>query len=332
MDNSAIVVDQSCADEVCISFLHLPLEIRQQIYRHVLDAHPRVERELPGYPARGIRRYVTSRITRQNQSASIAREAASYQPLPSSKPLGYIPRNLLCACKQIYTEARLVPFQTNELVFTEWMTSAVSYCEAVLRPMQSWQRAAIRHVRFTMGLHELYDRPANEHGLSPSFRCRLEHVCALLPGVRTMRINLSSGDFPTAWFEKGRDRDETTMKEDWSGGRRWIDEGLRKMGSLRVVEIECSFLVWMTPAWLPRAEKQRVEEELALRWCAKVEEILNEGRPDGMRTRVFAVTSVGGSSPKDSCSGMEAGPLAEADALTLSFMPSSLGVDFSGTM
>ncbi|KAH8906269.1 hypothetical protein BR93DRAFT_979373 [Coniochaeta sp. PMI_546] len=319
---SNVADDPLPADGAYISFLYLPYEIRQQIYRDVLEANPRVERELPGYPARRVSRYVTSPITPRNEIVITGGKSSRYQPIPSTRPLGYIPHNLLRTCKQIYYEARLFPFQTNEFVFTEWLTSAVSYCEAVLRCMQAWQRGSIRHVRFTMGLHELYDRPANERGARPSYQSRLDRICEQLPAVRTMRINLSCGNFPTEWFEKDLDSDQVTLKEDWSGGRRWIDEGLRKMSALRVVEIQCSFLAWMTPSNLPRAEKQRVEEELALSWCAKVEEILNGGRPEGTDAQVVAVTGT-----RDSCLGM-----TEVDALTLSFMPSSLSVDFSGSM
>jgi hypothetical protein len=193
--------------------------------------------------------------------------------------------------------------------------------------MQLWQRSEIRHVRFTMGLHELYERPANGVEARPSYQFRLDRICALLPAVRTIRLNLSSGTFPTEWFEKDSERDEVTIREDWGGGRRWIDEGLRKMSALRVVEIECSFLKWMTPSGLPHDEKKSVEEGLALGWCAKVEDLLNEGRPEEVRTKIVAVATA-----RDSCSGMEAGPLGAVDALTLSFMPSSLSVDFSGSM
>lgn len=237
-----------------------------------------------------------------------------------------MPHNLLRTCKQIYYEARLIPFQTNEFVFTEWMTSAVGFCNAVLLCMQPWQRSAIRHVRFAMGLYELYDQPANERGARP-YQFRLDRVCGQLSAVQTMRINLSCGNFPTEWFERELDKEEVTMKEDWSGGRRWIDEGLRKMGALKVVEIECSFLVWMTPSGLPAAEKNRVENELALGWCAKVEDILNEGRPEDMRTRVVAVTS-----RRPLSSRTEAGPPAVVDASTQYFMPSSLSVNFGGSI
>jgi hypothetical protein len=311
-------MDQFHPDGIYTSFLHLPCEIRQQIYRDVLELNPRVERELPGYPARHIPRYVTAPITPPTQSQIITCKAASYRSLPSYRPLGYIPHNLLRTCKQVYYEARLLPFQTNEFVFTQWMTSATCYCEAVLRPMQPWQRDAIRHVRFAMGLEELSDRSSVN-----VYACQLERVCALLPAVRTMRMDLSCRVSPTEWFEKD-DKDGVTMRDDWSGGRRWIDEGLRKMGALRVLEIECSFVVWMTPSRLSLDEKKGVEEELALGWCGKVDEILNEGRPEEMKTRVVAVANA-----QDSRSGLGA-KAAEEDALTLSHMPSGLGVYSSG--
>ncbi|KAB5584805.1 hypothetical protein GE09DRAFT_4745 [Coniochaeta sp. 2T2.1] len=309
------------ADRVCTSFLHLPLEMREQIYRDVLENNPQLERELPGYPARERPKHLTAPITTPGNKSS------TYKPLPSSRPLGYIPSSLLQTCRQIYHEARLVPFTTNEFVFTEWMTSATSHCDAVVRCLEPWQRKAIRHVRFAMGLHELYDDPVNERGHRPAYSHRLDCVLAQLPGVRTVRLNLTSGIFPTPWFERDVETEEVKVKskDDWRGGRRWIDQGLGKMPALRTVEIECCFLVWMTPAKVSVEEKSRAEEQLAVGWCATVEEVLNEGREEGEeRTRVVAVAK-----PRDweaGGSGVRCRPQTVEDALTLSFMPSGLGL------
>ena len=310
------------ADGAYVSFLHLPYEIREQIYLEVLNLNPRIERELSGYPARHVPRYATVPIRPLPQSEAKAGGGTSYKSLSSTRPLGYIPHIILSTCKQIYHESRLLPFQTNEFVFTHWMTSATSYCEAVLRPMRAWQRDAIRHVRFDMGLEELSDMSSVN-----VYTCPLERVCALLPGVRTMRMNLSCGVFPTDWFEKDGETGEVRIREDWCGGRRWIEEGLREMGGLRVLEVECSFLAWVTPPRGSREEKKRVDEELALGWCGRVEEILNQGRVGERRTRVVAVASA-----TNACSGDKGEWLAETDVLMLSYMPSAPGNEFSGFM
>ncbi|KAB5567031.1 hypothetical protein GE09DRAFT_755049 [Coniochaeta sp. 2T2.1] len=321
---SNLCLDPPYVDRVCTSFLHLPLEIREQIYRDVLDNNPQLERELPGYPARERPKHVTAPI-------AIPGKSSTYKPLPSSRPLGYIPSALLQTCRQIYHEARRQPFTTNEFVFTEWMTSATSHCDAVLRSLKPWQRKAIRHVRFAMGLHELYDDPVNERGHRPAYSHRLDCVLAQLPGVRTVRLNLTSGIFPTPWFERDVETEEVKVKsrDDWRGGRRWIDEGLGKMPELRTVEVECSFLVWMTPAKVSVEEKRSVEEELAVGWCARVEEVLNEGREGEEWTRVVAVAK-----PRDeeAGSGVRCRPQAVEDALTLSFMPSGLGLGLMGAL
>jgi len=316
------MADPLHADGASISFLRLPYEIREQIYLEVLELNPRVERELSGYPARHIPRYVTVPIRSLPQPQAEAGKATSYKPLPSSRPLGYVPHNLLSTCKQIYHESRLLPFQTNEFVFVHWMTSATSYCDAVLRPMRAWQRDAIRHVRFEMGLEELSDRSSLN-----VYTCQLEHVCALLPGVRTMRMDLSCGVFPTDWFERDGETGEVRIREDWSGGRRWIEEGLREMRELRVVEVECSFLAWVTAPMGSREGKKRADDVLALGWCGKVEEILNQGRVGGRRTRVVAVANA-----RDACLGDRWTWLSKADALTLSYMPSAPGNEFSELM
>lgn len=302
----------SCRDGAYFSFLHLPSEIRQQIYRDVLELHPRVERELPGYPARPVPRYVTTPIKSNAQSPPAHEAAVRYQPLPSSRPLGYIPHSLLRTCKQIYYEARALPFSTNEFVFTPWMTSATSYCEALLRPMRVWQRGAIKHVRFALVLEELSDRfSVNMHA------CQLERVCSLLPAVRAMRMGLSCAVFPTEWFDTD-EKGEITVRADWSGGRRWIDEGLRKMGALRVLEIEYSFPARITPSKTASREKKKGVEELALGWCERVDEILNKGRPEGTRTKVVAVASAGHTCARTGCRG-----LAGADDVEYLFMPNA---------
>jgi hypothetical protein len=324
------MVNPSYADGSCISLLDLPGEIRHQIYLYVLELHPRVDRELPGYPARHIARYVTEPIRPPLPSVAIASIATNYKPLPSSRPLCYMPHNLLRTCKQIYYEARLVPFQTNEFVFTEWMTSATSYCDAILRSMQPWQRQAIRHVCFAMGLGEL------SPGLSSTAKqadqtisdCQFGSVCAMLPGVRTMRMNLSCGVFHTEWFEQNVQTGELKMKEEWGErGRRWIHEGLARMGDLRVMEIECAFLTWLTPPTGSPDDKRKDDAMFALAWCKKVEEILNEGLSEKAGTRVVAVTDV-----RNSRADMSRGQPSHAGALALSYMSSGFGIEFSSSI
>lgn len=319
---SNVCLGPSCTDGTYMSFLHLPIELRQQIYRELLELHPRVERELPGYPARSVPRYVTVPIKSHTPSAGRAREAVRYRPLPSWRPLGYIPHSLLRTCKQIYYEARTLPFNTNEFVFTPWMSSATSYCEAVVRPMEPWQRDAVRHVRFAVAVEELSGRSSSVI-VHP---CQLERVCALLPGVRTMRISLSCAVFPTVWFATD-ERGEVTVRGDWGCGRRWIDEGLRKMSALRVLEIEFSFPAWMASPGASSHEKKRAEEELAVRWCGRVDEILNEGRSEEIRTRVVAVAI-----ERHACSGLNSRGLAEADDATLLSMHLGSTTDASASI
>jgi hypothetical protein len=264
-------------DSTSISFLHLPPEIRHQIYLEILTTNPFVPRAPPGYPPRLVRPYTTVPLPHLLPSTK--------QLLPSSRGTGYIPHTLLRTCKQIYAEARPLPFATNEFVFDTWMTDALAYAAVFLRGLAPWQRAALRYVR----IHAEAGWFADGHAALGTWI----RVCGLFSGVEGLRLQIVGEGVPGAWFEVCGMGEEgvVVMKEDWNGsGGRWIVDGLRKMEALRRLEVEMGF--FGGGCFLPGRLPPEGREAVAGRWMGKLEEMVNEGREEDGKVVVVGVRSV----------------------------------------
>ncbi|RFU78883.1 hypothetical protein TARUN_3364, partial [Trichoderma arundinaceum] len=75
--------------------------------------------------------------------------------LSSERPLAGVPSDLLCACRQIYFEARTLPFENNEFVFLNWFSSGLNAAAAVTKSQRPWQRLAMRYVRLEIMAEDL---------------------------------------------------------------------------------------------------------------------------------------------------------------------------------
>ncbi len=53
-------------------------------------------------------------------SESLSHVEVQPRLLPQSRPIGFVPGSLLQTCRQVYEEARLVPFHENEFLFVSW--------------------------------------------------------------------------------------------------------------------------------------------------------------------------------------------------------------------
>lgn len=113
--------------------LALPLELRLQIYSHALTLQsPKTPDKVAG----------TARLLFTSQICT----------------------SLLLVNRQIYHEARLLPFQVNDWIFTECFRSSVFSAHLFLAKLETWQRAALRSLEIAVVGREIVERRRREEG------------------------------------------------------------------------------------------------------------------------------------------------------------------------
>ncbi|CAI4219341.1 unnamed protein product [Parascedosporium putredinis] len=160
-DNPAFPTTTTSPNTRPVSLLDLPLEIRLQIYSWVHLLHPFQYRELaPGYPAPAVQPYRTAHLP--------------------PRPFAYMPTALLLASRQIYHEARGIPYAANEFSFCPIFCSGLAAAAALVGRAAPWQRRSLRYLTLRMGLAD-------------ALRMLRREWCALtagLEGARGLRPSL----------------------------------------------------------------------------------------------------------------------------------------------
>ncbi|KAF9878599.1 hypothetical protein CkaCkLH20_04091 [Colletotrichum karsti] len=266
--------------------LNLPYEIRLQIYGWVHAMHPIQHAQLaPWYPTPTYSAYHLKLIkpgegtegpavrgkgtadaddTRDRKDATITANGTddNEEPLLSPhRPLCGLPSALLRTSRQVYEECRTIPMQTNEFVFVNWFSSGLWAARAFTRGLKGWQRDSMRFTRLEM---------LGRDFTGPALREWVELCACWASGLRGLRLKIliGGGIFePTATFAALNNNAEAQAMDisRFPEPRpEWIEEGLRKMGCLRRLEVELSVLDW--------------DDEQKIEWCNSLEGILNEGR------------------------------------------------------
>lgn len=135
----------------------LPLELRLQIYSHALALHS------PKEP-----KHATQATT----------------PLFADE----ICTSLLLVSRQIYHEARLLPFQVNTFTFTKCFGSSVFSARRFLAKLKDWQRMALRSVEIAVVGREIVEKWRRKEGW--------EAVIALLNDCERVdvKVRIQEGD------------------------------------------------------------------------------------------------------------------------------------------
>lgn len=196
--------------------------------------------------------------------------------LSSERPLSGIPTGLLCACRQIYFEARTLPFENNEFVFLNWFSSGLNAASAVTKSQRSWQRLAMRYVRMEIMAEDLARVGALKKwaDLCGGSDERRESWTRGLRGLR-LKIVGQVGRKHTENAQEVEDKYVDGLEEE-GGARRWVEGGkLAEMKNLERLEIEIIKNAWGTP------------EKMA--WCAEVEAALREF---GSRAEVVSMARI----------------------------------------
>ncbi|KAF5598484.1 hypothetical protein FPCIR_3047 [Fusarium pseudocircinatum] len=215
-----------------LTFLSLPLEIRLNIYHWLHLMCPVRHAQLaPWYPTPVHCQYILHRVdadTATKEDKTNRDEQKDLGLLSPFRPLSGLPTSLLRTNRQIYSEARLLPFTQNEFVFVNWFASGLWAARAFTRALAPWQRGSLRYVRL-----EVLARDVVVGGAG---REEWRALCTeWASGVRGLRMKMVLGASTSV-----------VTGPEFGGGvgrraeaaRRWVGEGLALMERLERVEME----------------------------------------------------------------------------------------------
>lgn len=192
--------------------------------------------------------------------------------LGSDRPLAGMPSDLLATCRQIYFEARGLPFEHNEFVFLNWFSSGLNAAAAVTKAQRPWQRTAMRFVRLEIMAEDLARSAALKKWAELCGRGRTESWIRGLRGLRLKivgQVGRRSGD--------DEDLDEfVDGLEEAGGAARWVEGGrLAELEHLERLEIEIIKNAW--------GSKEKMD------WCAAVQAAL---RARGSQAEVVSMARI----------------------------------------
>jgi hypothetical protein len=194
---------------------------------------------------------------------------------------GKIPTGLLACCKQIYKEARLIPFEQNSFAFVNGFWSGVYTARQFSRSLDLWQNGAMRWVAVDVLGRELVETGLGLRGEADKGR-EWSELCILWKGVWGLKLGIkgkvalnkkaeidgSSGwngemasDKVSSVFDRSSDlrsQYEHILNTDLD----WIPHGLLSMKSLRCIEIEI--------------EDRDISRDTKLSFCKSLGRLLNK--------------------------------------------------------
>ncbi|KAH6692340.1 hypothetical protein F5X68DRAFT_57793 [Plectosphaerella plurivora] len=267
------------------NLLDLPLEIRLQIYNWLLLLGPLKHAQLaPWYPTPTYSAYYVGFVKPSRPASDCDDEAqkikpASEQPAPKllcpDRPICGLPTALLQSSRQIYEEARLLPFEQNEFVFVNWFSSGLWAARAFTRPLSQWQKDATRYIRI-----ELLARDFTGAGLQ-EWVTLCEAWSANLRGLR-LKILIGGGIIePAVTFAELNgtpEHDAMNLYCDPEPRPAWIREGLEKLRSITNIEVELASLDW--------------DCDKKIEWCAALEKMLDEDLGRQQKVKVSCVAKL----------------------------------------
>jgi hypothetical protein len=115
------------------SFLHLPLEIRLQIYLEILYSHPAKHVFLALEPS-------------QDHHTTYTYHPSTHRPRFPQRSVCKLPTSLLLTCRTIYLESRELPFTQCLFTFISQYHSALYCAKTFLSARDPWQRDSIRSI------------------------------------------------------------------------------------------------------------------------------------------------------------------------------------------
>ncbi|KAJ4261536.1 hypothetical protein NW762_006963 [Fusarium torreyae] len=218
--------------ETKLTFMSLPLEIRLHIYHWLHLLCPVRHAQLaPWYPTPVHCQYILQPVDPDDESGR-ADSKRKTEPelglLSPYRPLSGLPTNLLRTNRQIYSEARLIPFTQNEFVFVNWFASGLWAARAFTRALAPWQRAALRYVRLEVLARDVVVGGAGRE----EWRALCSEWASGVRGLRMKMVLGASMSVVTGPAFGGG------VGQRAEAARRWVGEGLGLMVRLEKVEME----------------------------------------------------------------------------------------------
>ncbi|KAK0748022.1 hypothetical protein B0T21DRAFT_15060 [Apiosordaria backusii] len=278
-------------------FLALPTELRLEIYAQLLLIHPIPSRDDPGV-------CIYEPMPDDDENGETKPDVKLLSPY---RPHGYIPSAFQRACRQIYEECRVIPFQRNEFFWTArrhydylfWYLNlagarargpefALAWANSMVggdRPVEkSWQLRNLRYVRMDVTHFFLMTYYKAEQRC-----CELgQLVDRWSVGVRSLRLRvvvvntwiadgLWWGDVVEG-YEKDRDlaKEEVVERVERMRGS-WVRDGLGKMKELRHLEVEVDGCA------------SKFKRNGKVEWVRRLGEELNRGRKKEEKVNVVCV-------------------------------------------
>ncbi|KAL4727355.1 hypothetical protein ACLX1H_006265 [Fusarium chlamydosporum] len=243
-----------------VTFLTLPLEVRLHIYHWLHLMCPVRHAQLaPWYPTPVHCQYILQAVDTEaaSENASSKSDKEADQGLLSPyRPLSGLPTDLLRTNRQIYSEARLVPFEQNEFVFVNWFASGLWAARAFTRSLAPWQRAALRYVRLEVLARDVVVGGAGRE----EWRALCSEWASGVRGLRMKMVLGASTSVVTGPPSVGE------VERRAEAARRWVGEGLGLMSRLERVEME-----------VVAREMSDVDK---FTWCEALQRELREGGSD----------------------------------------------------
>ncbi|KIW86982.1 uncharacterized protein Z519_12447 [Cladophialophora bantiana CBS 173.52] len=135
---------------------------------------------------------------------------------------------LLLVNRQIYREARLVPFQHNAFDFAKWNGTGLLYCDLFLRRLRPWQRRGLRTIILDVLAISLTSPSHMQRwlGLCNELGCPEQGTNREAESARlaTLRLTISGCIM-------------TGGRHTFDINSRWVGDGLLKLTSLRLLEM-----------------------------------------------------------------------------------------------
>jgi hypothetical protein len=229
------------------SFLSLPVEIRLQIYDWVYRMSPVQKQKHLAYPIPTIQ----PRFTKLVDNDQGLLQGCVPRLLRQDRFYNYVPSNLLSVSRQVYMEAREIPFHGNEFVFENWFSSGLVTASTMLTDVfEPWQTRAMRFARI-----EMRETDWRNHG---GLDLWAKLSTAWSGGLHGLRVLIQMPSDSNASGDEGIAESLDRLSENW------VANGiLAEFEALEKLEIEL-----VTPPSCSDMDK--------LAWCGKLQEMLRD--------------------------------------------------------
>jgi hypothetical protein len=195
------------------------------------------------------------------------------------KPVSHGTTNIgvLLVCRQIYYEARLLPFQNSEFAFQRWYGSSTAECLKFFQRLQTWQIGMLRSLKLDV-------TEADLGGLS-----RVDEVCSWLfpnsidglggprvPALQHLSIHISrAGLWP----------DPADFEALFDLGRKWSVQGILRLTSLRTLKITIAASVKL-PAKTAKVFEEQLQDRMP--WCSQVTVVIKHEKSPRQKFEEFS--------------------------------------------